>query len=465
MVVFASAGSTLGEMPVFQVGERQYLLSELCGLTEAHMKEQFLEDVKGLSDTELQQFLPVPMLLQLPDAPPLPTDRKSLEDAAFIGTRDRILYQAALYLTLAYVADRLVKECGIEVDQHFDTVALEEAHKRTHEYVEFLRAHLDDPRENSAELHAEAVRRFRCTLPPTAWEPMQSLERRMRPAARWAGELGKRSTSPRMGSYGIKAMLTHYLLKDACEKGIYRERAERYYALERSVVQVIELQGFKGKGELLQALASDLVDDSGRVKPRGEATARDFVRAFPRSLTLTISSGAGSQFCEEWEMPPIGEFYAIGLERCRLLAWVEVPPAVAASQQPEGASVTVKRRAFQMAMAPWLPEVKSFRESFGPDVKAYAIAAEQPGVRFGVGNVEIGAFEKKPVPGAIFREMEAERVQMAAIVVEGAHIAASGDEKAKADLVRRIDDRIDQSKTDAVRNSYRAIKSRLVNGQ
>ena len=453
--VQAAPTPAVRESSAFSIDGKQYRLKELTGFSQQELRAQFDAEVAKMTDETLKNAL----RNRGPAFPVRATmTREALEKELWKYAISNLLDTLVGDLVLASICDRIVKQHEIKLDEYFDLAALRDGMQRQFAYLDFIHARQHEPPGKEDEWHAEAIKKFRFKMTREYWTATGE-EFRRRPAfLKWPLEAMRRAADN--DDYLLKAMLAHYLLREACETGIYHEKARQVFHAKSPPPQLLEITGFYGSRQSLEQVVAHLVDAKGELKHSAATTLirwlRDLAPGASAQLTMAMENGTPSM-----DVPVPGTLYEVVPGTFRIYGRLPgAPQAGAAPEQDKGLALFYKVYAYKIAASQFLPDVEPRISEWKPDVVRLSDSISSPGTSR-MPEVAFDPFIKKPYPETVFADFERHRSTLQELAVSAARLSIGQDQKGALALVESIAGKSQAVQTAPVRKAYQAISQRL----
>ena len=307
----------------------------------------------------------------------------------------------------------------------------------------------------------EANEKFGLAVSREAWPALREIVRTRPGWMRWGSVALRRSEQ--VDRYVLRATLAHYLLQAACtEGGVYYERAKTEVQFGGSELYRIRISGYVGSPDVLQEYLRSVVDKDGDVALQGVQQLQLWFNGAGSTARMEVNRAIGGILADGAPAPAIGALSRLNPDTFEMVGW-------ARKREMEGATDIDKKalavfwhnRAYKMAVADFLPEVKSAIGTWQPNIALLAEAVSVEGRSLVLPEVKVGEFIRRPYPAKPFEEFEHQRVALQEMAVRAALVTRKHDAKAREQLEQELAQRIGGSETDAVRSAYQALASRL----
>jgi hypothetical protein len=474
-VVQASA-----DPPAIQVGTRQHTWKDLYGVTLQELRAEFDAGVKNLPIAHLQKLPALCMSLDIQEVVALrkEEDRNKLVAAFWKAHTRGLVADAARVVVLAYLTDGIVKAHGVNLSDYYDPAPLRDACKRDQKLLEFFWKHRNDLPEKEAEVAAEAVSLYGSRITPDLYSRSRKMiDDPPRPEfmRNRQGELF-RCLDRTEEDYSLKAFLLADLIREACEEGVYYTKVQTLFHASGATVDVFELKDFRGDREALQKYFSRVIGKDGDVAAGGLRELREWLSTCGHGDRLKHNHGLGAFLltggapgqttktggvgfavnARVTALPANGKVYEIAPNTFRVCAVLLKMP-----KNPQDYAAFYKSRAYPLAIAPYLPTVKTFLDGWSLTAEDAVKTVLDRRVPERFASVKVENYVKKPYPGTFFAEWEEYRDQLDEIAVRAANLAIEPDGAAAAKLVAEIKQRSEKLKTPPVRKAYLDLANRL----
>lgn len=444
------------ERPVLRVGAKQYTFKGLYGVGEKELMAEVDSVVKDMTVQQIRKLfghyrhVNMDVLgLQKED------DRGRLMEALRKAHTRALLLHAAQMLVLAEMTDSIAKEHRVDLSECFDPVPLRDACKRYAKFLDFEYAHQNDPPDKDAELYTEAVKSYRVWLSKDIW-----LAKRVKNYPvflRQHADLIK--GFERFDDYGVKALILHDLLRQACEEGVYYAKAKEEFDARQSVIELFEVTGYQGSRTSLEDYFARVLDKEGDVAQAGIKALREGLKASSPKAQIKQTKGLGSIIVPDGNMPTNGKVYEIAPSTYRIYAIKRKPGRN--GKAADGLGDFYKAYAYRRGAARFLPEVAFYLGDFSPGADEVVGPLLRMEARDYLPDVVTDKYVKKPYPSAFFAEFEEHRSELDESAVAVARMVIEEDEKGAGKLIEELQRKSREVKTAGVKAAYLALADRL----
>ena len=458
--ILSTTERAISDPSVFAVAGQPYSLKQLTGHTKEELKFEFDSEVKKMSDESLKKWINKYSYSQDGRDGKTVSKRSDLEETLWKAVYYRLLDDTIRPIVLSAITQHIVKNHGIDLKEYFDMSALHDGFDRELAYLNFRYEHQHDPANKDPELLAEAIKKFRFGLNQEYWKATAT-EFRERPAfMKWSVDAMKYSED--WGGFLTNAMLLHALLSDACEKGVYHDRAEKYFQFQWSQFRVVDITGYEGGEDVLREYLSQVISQDGEVAGTGISDILLWFRDLSPSVRIKQTTVIGTNLLDGFAVPQIGVLYRPQPDTLRIIGWQKKLPLKAETPEEQKAMGVMQRNyAYQLAIASLLPTVESRVPGWSPEINQITAAITVDGPMHDLPEVQIDPYIKKPYPSLIFAEFEQTKSDLQELIVKSAKATLLHDKESAKLLITEIKDKAEKLKTTPVRNAYLAVSKKL----
>ena len=304
IAAWLSAGSfaaRAADEPLFRVGDKNYTMLDLTGLTEAQLRQRFRDETKGMTVKDLTVYLfdeEMAALDKLPER-----DRQHAgEEMVWISAQKPLLRACLEHIVLAGIADNIFKDQGVDPAEYFDMEAARKWVRKQRRYIDLL-ATAPDSKDKDEALLDELNQSLGLHFPKKEWTDSRDITRRFLPLNRWGG---LRCRGPSYEDYAVKVLLVHDLVKDVCTKGSYHRKGVELAIIHDSLAVAYEVEGYNGDKAALEGFLRSVSKD-GVILERGVGDLMDSLRAVSPSITFKVSLKAGWELINENIQTQVGQ--------------------------------------------------------------------------------------------------------------------------------------------------------------
>lgn len=443
------------ETPVFQVGRHYYCLRELYGITERELKTTYYERVAALSESQLEAALKQysrPSITA--GASTRRSDRESLERELLDAYVNNLIEFSARMRILAEITDAIVAQHHIRLDDYFDLPVLEDAVKKRLAMLKYIQDHKDDPESADRRLYDEAKEKFDCVL---LWEQWQNMRRAAKSKWEPVTQIDALDLSMKKDNYIVRGMLAHYLLKEACESGIYARRAADVVDSAMSIVTCVSLRGYSGSCKALDEVLSEVIDESGVIAQGGLVELKQWLERNAPEVIIEAKNVAMAELVKARTTPVIGEAINVAKGHYVVYGWYrKSTPMTATMPSAISKGVLGTNVGYSLAIDEWAPPFIGLREGWGPKIDDLAMLSIE-GRLFCTPGVRVGKFVLKTYPNDNFAAVEATRAEYHELVLQAARISIKYEKKLADKLILSLERKVAASKSAAVRARYEKL--------
>jgi hypothetical protein len=447
---------------VMTINGTPYSHRQLFGMDAKELRSQFDSAVKNYTDESLHSYLESSGYLRRhPEAKASLATRQELESAVFESADQAMLDFACRHLVLAHLGDEILRRHQAKAADFFNLDALNAALARQIGLIDFLYDHQAEPATRNEALYVEANEKLGLAISKDAWPTLREMVRKRPVWMRWGAVALRRSEQ--VDRYVLRAVLAHYLLQAACaEGGVYYERAKTEVQFGRSELYRIRVSGYVGSPDVLQEYLNSVVDKDGDVALQGVQQLQLWFNGAGMTAHMQVDRAIGGMLGDGASVPALGALSRINPDTFEMVGWARKRELEGTTDNDKKAlAIFWQSRAYKMAVADFLPEVKSAIGTWQPNIALLAEAVSVEGKSLVLPEVKVAEFIRRPYPAKPFEEFERQRVALQEMAVRAALVARKHDSKAGAQLEQELAQRIGGSETEAVRSAYQALASRL----
>ena len=447
---------------VVTVGSTPYSHRQLFGVSAKDLRSQFDNQVKAYTDEVLlAQLNGMGYFRRHPEMKSKLGARAALEGAVFDSAYQGMLDFACRRLLLAQVTDEVLRRHRAQLAEYFNLDVLGAALGKQIGLLEFLYDHKADPPSQNEALYAEANEKFGLAAPKENWATLRDIIRPRPDWMRWSVVALRRSED--VDRYALRALLAHYLLQASCEEGgVYYERAKADMQFDNSEVYRVRVSGYAGNSQILQAYLNTVVDKDGDVALQGVRRLQTWLTSAGTATRMDVDRAIGSSVTAGNQSPTIGVLSRLSPNAFEILGWASKRERDGATaMQRKALAVFWQVRAYKMAVADFLPEVRSAVGGWEPNIESLGEVVSVDGRALIMPEVQVGDFIKRPYPSQPFAEFEHQRAAIQELAVRAALAAQTHDSKAGDELQAELGRRGRSAETQAVRAAYEALAQRL----
>ena len=447
------------ERSICAIGGRIYTLSELTGHSPTELETQFRAAMKDMPDASLRRLLHDYGGGRVDDKDGA-LARPDLETAVWQAVYFRYLNLTIAPVALAQMVDRVATEQHADLNDYFNQDAVSDALQRETGLLKFMDLHEDDTADKFPALVEEAKRKFRYRQGIDYWRQTSRMPESAPGFYQWTQDAT--AQTEKSGRYVTRALLLHALLADVCDHGVYRQRANLLFQFRTGVLRVVDITGYRGDENALRNFLQ------ASVGPRGELpqTSVSRLNLWFRDLCPTVSIQShnliGSQLLKGYHAPPVGVLYRPLPDTYRIVGWSDKAPGgdVAPGEQA-GIDDFEKVYSYQIATEELMPAIESHVPGWTPDIDLVTGQITVDGPEYGLPEVAIDPYIKKPYPSLVFDECDAIQPDLQEMVIKAIAAGITHDIAAAKGLLAQIDLKCKALKTDQARACYNAVAQRI----
>jgi hypothetical protein len=437
--------SAFSNEPLFRIGDRTYDFISSLGVSKKELRTLFDAEVRKVSEDEIKGWLTDGGRTELPR--PIRNGRTELEQLLWEFALNTTADHAFRVLVLASITDRIVATHRIDLADYFRMEDIRSAMKRQVALGEFFYATKDAPAEQNERLYEQARRKYRTSASLT-FKEFADVRRRTKASPffdRWYLESAKA-----VESQWAKAFVAHYLVKEACEKGVYWRNAREYVEFMHSAVCIVDLENYRGDDAALRRALSKISTKDGTVIRGGLVEFRNSLVTYSPSVTVSATTLFGSKAPVSRQLPTMGAIYRPKPGSVRCFFWET--KFVPSKKDEANLQLFYQNHGYQFAAEDLALVVEGLTKEFEPNMRLALQALSVPG-RNRVPGVEMADPVLKPYPGKPFEDLVLHQALLDTFAVKLAGARLSDDLDNMMQLHREIEKAMKSIQADVVRRS------------
>jgi len=444
---------------VCKIDGRVYNHRELFGVSVDEMKAEYQQNVKTVSDDDMRVFLRnAGYYMTHKEGEQVLANRADLEKALFDTVYSKALDQVGRHLLLAHITERILRQHGTSMDEFFNMKEIKGAVDRQARLLECLYKNAKAPPKDSKLLYATATQECDTSLSEEEFANLRRIIADRPFYSQWPVRAFIRSG--RVDDYYAKAFIAHYLLKDACEKGVYRESAKSIFQQKNSSMVRVAIDGYTGPSDTLAGYFAIIINKDGDIAAAGVKV----LDAWFRRMDLPVSLKVDVIFAADSLSDAPGVLCRTGEHRYEICAWMtKVEREPGTESQKAGYETFMTVYAYEAAAKRYMPSFQSAIRDWQPDVVRLVQAVSVDGKALICPEVKAGEFITKAYPGVLFQDMEDNRAAVEELTIRAASCVARKDISEAATIKSLALTKKGEAKTLAVKTLYDRLVKQLDN--
>ena len=341
------------------------------------------------------------------------------------------------------------------VEEFFDMKEVKAAIAREGKYLEFLYKNVKAPASEDDQLYASAKKDFDIGLTQKEFGQLRRTVGDRQQYAQWPVMAFVRSQQ--VHDYYAEAFIAHYLLKDACEHGVYREEAKNIFQRKNSSMIQICVNHYEGGTEILTDYFSNIINKDGDMAGAGlQILVSSWQQlGLPATATSTVIHADKSVSATPGVLCRTGE------HAFEIYAWMAKAEKEPAAGAEKGFETFMTVYSYEAAVKRYMPSFRSAIREWQPDVVTLVQAVSVDGKALICPEVNIGQFERKPYPESVFRDIEDNLPGIEELAVRAAAETTKKDSASIAKIKADIERKKGVAKTEAVKALYEKLSVQL----